>query len=495
MSNQIWSNSTTRYPTNLIKTTELDVNTITNYNDSDNVKFADIIKPSVTDTYDIGTSAKFWKDVYAQKYYIDDLNFSMQLNAGNPQIVFDAGGDGITYDRTANQLNFKIDGGSNELQLTDGTATFKSTINVQDNSTFISKSTAGATNNDVTIQFAANDVLYYDNSANTLTASIAAVDQFQIASTGVSSSELDPLADSTYNLGTAANKWKNVLLNEGTNNIHVSNIDFSNGGNNNTYIGNNINVVDTDSSYNVGVGSMALNELNTASTTTGGNVAVGYGSGRHITAGLNNVLVGSSTGSYLVNLTTGNYNTLLGDGASTSAIDSTEQISLGYRSATTVDYGVQLGQSGTATTTGIMKYREQILAEESWKADGLINDVYLDASGNYQQKFGTIGNVPQLTSSSTAVTLDAMIGTISSYTLTNVAGASVTFTVNNSYLVTGNERILLEPQVYSGTYTTNGLPVAQVNGIFIGQFQITIFNAHTTNALNGNMTLLFRVIR
>ena len=37
----------------------------------DNVQFHRLIKPDTTDSKDIGTSSLFWKDVYAQKYYID----------------------------------------------------------------------------------------------------------------------------------------------------------------------------------------------------------------------------------------------------------------------------------------------------------------------------------------------------------------------------------------------------------------------------------------
>ena len=66
------------------------------------------------------------------------------------------------------------------------------------------------------------------------------------------------------------------------------------------------------------------------STTGNDNCAFGKNALDSLTTGTNNVALGYDTGAYVNNLTTGSYNTLVGNYAKTSAADSEYQICIGY---------------------------------------------------------------------------------------------------------------------------------------------------------------------
>ena len=114
------------------------------------------------------------------KYEIGDANFSMEIDAGEPTITLDSG-DTITFDRAVSELNVNLDGNPNpDLKVANGNVQARDMLSVGDSSTFISKTTTGPTNGDVTIQLASNDLMYWDDSANQLALNITSTEKLHI---------------------------------------------------------------------------------------------------------------------------------------------------------------------------------------------------------------------------------------------------------------------------------------------------------------------------
>lgn len=90
-------------------------------------------------------------------------------------------------------------------------------------------------------------------------------------------------------------------------------------------------------------------------------------------------------------------------------------------------------------------------------------------------------------------TLNKECGVITFTGLTAASDASQKITVNNNTVQT-TSRILVTPGKYTGTIGTNGIPV--VTEVVItakGIFEIQVSNAHSANALSGDLTLSFQV--
>ena len=90
-------------------------------------------------------------------------------------------------------------------------------------------------------------------------------------------------------------------------------------------------------------------------------------------------------------------------------------------------------------------------------------------------------NVTQLTSITTDVTVDALNGVITTVSSTLAANTKTSFVVNND-LVTAASRILLSVQ-YDDLAT--GIPIASVDKIIAGKFNLVISNAAGVDALNN----------
>lgn len=100
------------------------------------------------------------------------------------------------------------------------------------------------------------------------------------------------------------------------------------------------------------------------------------------------------------------------------------------------------------------------------------------------------GTVTQITSITTAVTLNARGGLITTVSATLAAGATAEFTVNNSTITTA-DAVICHVQDYTGT----GRPVVWVTFVAAGSFGIRIRNDHASDALNDVMTIRFVTIR
>lgn len=102
--------------------------------------------------------------------------------------------------------------------------------------------------------------------------------------------------------------------------------------------------------------------------------------------------------------------------------------------------------------------------------------------------------VTQATNITTAVTANAIAGTITTQDASAAAGASQTFTVNNTQVKPGCI-VLAQIQDYAGTMTTNGLPMVTVDAIVDNtSFNVTISNAHGSNALDGALQISFVIV-
>jgi hypothetical protein len=107
----------------------------------------------------------------------------------------------------------------------------------------------------------------------------------------------------------------------------------------------------------------------------------------------------------------------------------------------------------------------------------------------------TKGTVTQATNITTGVTLNATNGRITTQAATAAAGASQTFTVSNN-LVSAGSVILLTIQDYAGTFTTNGIPIVNVDNVVADtSFDIVVSNGHSANALNGALIIGFLVLK
>lgn len=99
-------------------------------------------------------------------------------------------------------------------------------------------------------------------------------------------------------------------------------------------------------------------------------------------------------------------------------------------------------------------------------------------------------NVVQGTSITTAVTVDALNGKISTVSSTLAANAKATFTVNNSF-VQSNSKIIVSFQ-YDDAAT--GIPVVYISDVATGSFKIVIANSAGTQALNDKLVIHFLIV-
>ena len=97
-------------------------------------------------------------------------------------------------------------------------------------------------------------------------------------------------------------------------------------------------------------------------------------------------------------------------------------------------------------------------------------------------------NVTQLTAISTAVTVNAHNGIITTVSSTLAAGSDVAFTVNNSK-VSSTSKILLTVD-----HPGAGIPVLITENLANGIFSIRIYNVSTANAFNNFLKISYFIL-
>ena len=97
-------------------------------------------------------------------------------------------------------------------------------------------------------------------------------------------------------------------------------------------------------------------------------------------------------------------------------------------------------------------------------------------------------NVTQITSITTAVTVNAHNGTITTVSSTLAGAANTSFTVNNSKVTTASKILLTVDS------TTAGIPILVTNTIANGSFVIKIINASAATALNSTLKISYLIL-
>lgn len=97
------------------------------------------------------------------------------------------------------------------------------------------------------------------------------------------------------------------------------------------------------------------------------------------------------------------------------------------------------------------------------------------------------------TTSSNALTLNKESGIITTESLSTAADASQVITITNN-TVAANSRVRAGIQAYSGAFSTNGIPVLNVDDVAAGSFKLVVSNAHSANALSGTLAIQFEVL-
>jgi hypothetical protein len=116
---------------------------------------------------------------------------------------------------------------------------------------------------------------------------------------------------------------------------------------------------------------------------------------------------------------------------------------------------------------------------------GVINKVQDQLDGTK-----SVGGCVVVGPQATPATCNGVRGTVVTTALTNAAGANFAYTINNN-LVTAASVIDCTLQAYSGTYTTNGIPIIVSCVPGAGSFIVNLGNAHGANALNGTVKIGF----
>ncbi len=102
-------------------------------------------------------------------------------------------------------------------------------------------------------------------------------------------------------------------------------------------------------------------------------------------------------------------------------------------------------------------------------------------------------NPTQATNITTAVSATGSCGVITTQAASAAAGATQSFAVNSSYC-SADSVVKVGVQSYGGTLSTNGIPVINVSGVTGGQFTVNVSNAHSANALNGNLFVNYEIL-
>ena len=121
------------------------------------------------------------------------------------------------------------------------------------------------------------------------------------------------------------------------------------------------------------------------------------------------------------------------------------------------------------------------------------DDGYLSLAVNAAplQSLYDTANVTQITSITTAVTVNALNGIITTV-FTGLAADTVTgFTVNNPNVVAGSKILLSVQYDDANSY---GIPVASVNNIIAGSFKLVLSNSSSLDALNNVVKIHYLII-
>jgi hypothetical protein len=104
-------------------------------------------------------------------------------------------------------------------------------------------------------------------------------------------------------------------------------------------------------------------------------------------------------------------------------------------------------------------------------------------------RFGSPVSVTQITSDVTAVTCNSPKGIVTTFSLSDAAGASHSFIINNSY-ATVNHMAIVTFNSYGGT----GIPIILLSAVGAGTIGVTIKNIDAIAALNAVGIISFQLV-
>jgi hypothetical protein len=116
----------------------------------------------------------------------------------------------------------------------------------------------------------------------------------------------------------------------------------------------------------------------------------------------------------------------------------------------------------------------------------------VDGLGSTNVVLSGQGAVTQLTSITTAVTLNNPSGVITTVSSTLAGVTATSFTLTNSF-ITASSIVVASIANYGGTYVTNGIPIVNISGITAGSCSIELVNVHASNSLSGILKITFLV--
>ena len=106
-------------------------------------------------------------------------------------------------------------------------------------------------------------------------------------------------------------------------------------------------------------------------------------------------------------------------------------------------------------------------------------------------EYNPIASVTQTGSISTPVTLNAHVGKVTTVSATLAANSKNLSTTVNNNVVDPDDMILLS-FIYNGT---DGHPHINIKNVNNGNFNFSLYNSSSTEALNGTLDIFFKVIK
>lgn len=159
----------------------------------------------------------------------------------------------------------------------------------------------------------------------------------------------------------------------------------------------------------------------------------------------------------------------------------------GLGAAAATDY------AGAALPAGFVvsgRYYEAVYTGSAWVLwPASLNPLALLSTGSLGYAAGAGGTVTQVTSKATSVTLNKACGQITTHNAALAAGASVSFTVNNS-TVNGEDTVA----AFTVNNAVSGSYRVEVHSIGTGVFSVRLTNI-TGGSLSDAITLVFGVIQ
>jgi hypothetical protein len=118
------------------------------------------------------------------------------------------------------------------------------------------------------------------------------------------------------------------------------------------------------------------------------------------------------------------------------------------------------------------------------------DDGYLSLAVNAAplQSLYDTANVTQITSITTAVTVNAHNGTITTVSSTLAGGSNAAFTVNNSKVTTASKILL------TVNHPGAGIPVLITEALANGSFDIRIYNVSAATAFNNTLKISYLIL-